>query len=529
MKKLFFTIFLCSAITISSQEKNPNVELPDFVIFGSDIVSVRKVDKLSTDFISTVSSEFLKPSYKPDQLNVVDISNPVESDLSLLDTANYRKGFIELKAGRYQLPAGEISYAFPFERGLLHGSVKGLNQVKYVDNSDRQYLEGSLDFVYTLPTNLTAFPGTKFSLSGNHSNNYFKFFGSTDPERKRTLKIGNASLGIQNLYMKSFIFDINGGSHFTYLDNEKFNEALYYGNGFARYKLQDFGLGIKASYQNQNLTTDSLSDYSKNYFFIRPTVSLELFNKIMLEAGFTFSRSGDNYLNALFASIGAELTTNLVLLGEYAPQGEFLTAGRFLRDNFYYDQQYLPQIFVKKKNKLRATIKYEFSTYYQIDGGLEYFSSNNFPYYNNPNRTGFFEINTIDVKSFDFFLNLLYHIGPYGYFYAGFNYLDIKNSDSKKIPYYPNFKADLTYGYYFLPELRGEAKLNYLSERYADLENQVKLSGIWNLGLKITYDIDKYIGVFFELNNILNTKRFIWENYQEKPIDVLAGVNLFFE
>ena len=529
MKKLFFIIFLYSSGIIFSQEKNPNVELPDFVIFGSDVVSVRKVDKIGTDFISIVSSEFLKPSYKSDQLNVVDISNPVESDLSLIDTTNYRNGFIELKAGRYQLPTGEINYAYPFTRGLLHGSVKGLNQLEYVDNSDRQYLEGSLDFNYTLPTDLQALPGTKFSLSGNHSNNYFKFFGSSDPARKRTLKIGNASLGIQNLYMKDFIFDINGGSLFTYLDNEKFNEALYFGNGFARYKLDDFGLGIKATYQNQNLTTDSLSDYSKNYFFIRPTVSLELFNKIMLEAGFTFSRSGDNYLNALFASIGAELTKNLVLLAEYSPQGENLTAGRFLRDNFYYDQQYLPQIFLKKKNKLRTTLKYEFSTYYQIDGGLEYFSSDNFPYYSNPNRAGFFEISTTDVKSFDFFLNLLYHLGPYGYFYAGFNYLDIKDSDSQKIPYYPNFKADLTYGYYFLPELKGEAKLNYLSDRYSDLKNQVKLSSIWNLGLKITYEMDKYIGVFFELNNIFNTRRFMWENYQEKPIDVLAGINLFFK
>ena len=87
----------------------------------------------------------------------------------------------------------------------------------------------------------------------------------------------------------------------------------------------------------------------------------------------------------------------------------------------------------------------------------------------------------------------------------------------------------MTYGYYFIPELKGEAKLNYLSDRYTDPENLVKLSSFWNLGLKITYDIDKYIGVFFELNNILNTKRFIWENYQEKPFDVLVGANFFFE
>jgi len=529
MIKIFLTIILLYAAVIFSQDKNPNVELPDFVILGRDVVSIRKVEKLKPDFISTVSSEFLKPTYKPDQLEVTDISNPVGSDLSLLDSANFKHGFIELKAGRYQLPAGEISYAFPFTRGMLHGSVKGLNQLDYVDNSDRRFLEGSLDFAYTLPTELSTFAGTKFSLSGDHSKNYFKFFGSTDPGRKRTLNIGNAAIDIQNLYMKEFNFDFNAGSDFTYLDNEKFNEALYYGNGFARLKFSYFGLGIKAVYQNQNLTTDSLKDFSSNYFLIRPTASLELFNKIMLEAGFTFSGSGDEKFNALFASLGAELTRNLVMLVEYSPYGENMTAGRFLRDNFYYNQQYLPHIFLKKNNKLRATLKYEFSTYYQIDGGLEYFSSDNFPFYTNPNNDGFFGINTTDVKSFDFFLNLLYHLGPYGYLYAGIDYLNVKNSDSKTIPYYPGFKADVTYGYYFIPELKGEAKLNYLSDRYTDPENLVKLSSFWNLGLKITYDIDKYIGVFFELNNILNTKRFIWENYQEKPFDVLVGANFFFE
>lgn len=529
MIKLFLTIFLFSVALIFPQDKNPNVELPDFVILGKDVVSMRKVEKLSPDFISTVSSEFLKPTYKPDQLEVTDISNPVGGDLSLLDSTNFKNGFIELKAGRYQLPAGGISYAFPFTRGILHGSVKGLNQLDYVDNSGKQLLEGSLDFAYTIPTDLNAFAGTKFSLSGDHSKNYFKFFGSNDPGRKRTLNIGNAAIGIQNLYMKEINFDVNAGSYFTYLDNEKFNEALYYGNAFARFKFDDFGLGIKASYQNQKLTTDSLSDFSSDYFFIRPTASLEIFNKIMLEAGFTFSGSDDEKFNALYASVGAELTKNFILLAEYSPQSENRTAGKFLNNNFYFDQQDLTRIFLKKKNKLRATLKYELSTYYQIDAGLEYFSSNNFPYYTSANHDGFFEINSTDAKSLDFFLNLIYHLGPYGYLYAHFDYLNVENSDSKKIPYIPDFKADITYGYYFQPGWKGEAKLNYISEKYLSLENQQKLPSYWNLGLKITYDFESDIGVFFEINNVLNTSRYIWEGYQEKPIDAVLGINFFFE
>ena len=531
MMKYFLTILLLLTSLNYSQDTNPNVELPDFVIFGQDIISVRKVDKLKPDYISTVSDEFLKPAYKPDYLDLADISNPVEAELSLLDSADYRKGFIELKAGLYQLPAGELNYTFPYTGGMIHGFIKGLNQPEYIDNSDRQYLEGSLDIDYSLPTSSSAMPGTKFSLSGDHTKNIFKFFGSVDPERKRYLNMGNASVGIQNLYMKEFIFDLNGGGDFTYLDDEKFNESLLYANAFGRLKLSSFSLGVKAAYQHQNLTTETLSEFKTNSYFFRPTASLEIFKKVMLEAGFTFSSSGGDKLNGLYASVSAEVAKNLVLFGEYSPEGENITAGNFLRNNFYYDQQDLNRVFLKKKNKLRATLKYEYDKYYQIDGGIEFYDADNFPFYNNPDSSGFFNVSAIDATSWDFFLNMLYHLGPYGYFYGSVNYLNVRDSDSRKVPYYPGLKASLIYGYDFSKDWKGEVKLSYLSDRYADLENsdERKLPSIFNLGLKITYTIQRNFGVFFELNNMLNTKRAIWEGYQEKPIDVLLGFNYFFD
>ena len=531
MKNKFLSLIVLSTILIFPQEKNPNVELPDFVILGRDVVSVRKVEKQSPNFIPIISNEFIKPSYKPEQLNVVDVSNPVESDLSLLDSTNFRKGFIEVGAGRYQLPAAEISYAFPFTRGIIHGGVKGFNQTKYIDNSERTLLEGSLDFAYTLPTDLEALPGTKFSLNGNHTKNDFKFFGSIDPTRKRNLNIGHASAGVQNLYMKDFIFDLNGGGDFTYLDNEKFNEAVYYGNGFARIKLNNFGLGIKAAYKNQNLTTDSISNYNSDFFFIRPTASLKIFNKIFLEAGLTYSESGSAKLTALYASAGAEISKNLVLLAEYSPEAEYLTNGKFMQMNFYYDQNNLTRIFFKKKNKIKAILKYEYGTYYQIDGGMEYFSTDYMPYFINHSQSGFFNIAQTDAKSFNLFLDLIYHPGPFGYLYARFDYFDLRNSDSKKIPYSPDFKADLTYGYNFTNELNGEVKLYYFSDRYADLENtgERKLPGFFNIGANVTYTFERNFGVFFELMNILNVKKPIWEGYQEKPIDVVLGIRYLFE
>jgi len=529
--KYFLIILFLFTTFVFPQEQNPNVELPDFVIFGKEDISVRKVDKINPDYISTVSDEFLKPTYKPDYLDFAEISNPVEAEISLLDTADYRKGFMELRAGFYQLPEGEVDYTFPFNNGLLHGNVKGLNQLAYVDNSQKQYLEGALDFAYILPTDLSAMPGTKFSMNAQHSKNLFRFFGSIDPERKRNLNIGTASAGIQNLYMKEFIFDLNGGGDFTYLDDETFNETLLYVNAFGRLKLKSLNINVKAAYQHQNLTTDSLSDSKTNGYFFRPTASLELFNKIMVEGGFTFSAASGQDLNGIYASVSTEIAKNLVLYGEYSPIGENVTAGKFLRNNFYYDQQNLDRVFLKKENKFKALVKYEFDKYYQIDGGLEYFNTDNLPYYNNTDTSGFFEVLTSDAVSWNIFVNLLYYLGPYGYFYGTLNYFSVENSASKKIPYNPSYQATLIYGYNFLQDWNGEVKLDYVSDRFADLENDEsrKLPSLFNLGLKVSYSMQKNLGLFFELDNIFNVKRDTWEGYQEKPIEALIGINYFFD
>ncbi len=79
-------------------------------------------------FVGTVTKEFINPVFAPDELELAALSNPLEGDLSLLDSSNYYKGRLTLEAGRYTLPAGELNYAYPFTRGMIHGRIKGDNQ-----------------------------------------------------------------------------------------------------------------------------------------------------------------------------------------------------------------------------------------------------------------------------------------------------------------------------------------------------------------------------------------------------------------
>jgi outer membrane receptor protein involved in Fe transport len=120
-------------------------------------------------------------------------------------------------------------------------------------------------------------------------------------------------------------------------------------------------------------------------------------------------------------------------------------------------------------------------------------------------------------------------MGPYGIFYASFNYNKIEESNGKKIPFYPNLKASLSYGYDFSNGLRADASVKYLSDRYADLQNTVKLKSFFNLGFKLTYMLKEQFLLTLEVENILNRKIYLWQGYQEKPLDASIGFNFFFD
>jgi outer membrane receptor protein involved in Fe transport len=528
IKKVIFFLLIFVVTTFSQDDKNPNVELPDFVITGNDVVSVRRVEKMKPGFVGTVTKEFINPVFAPDELELAELSNPLEGDLSLLDSSNYYKGRLTLEAGRYTLPAGELNYAYPFTRGMIHGRIIGDSQSAYVDNSGKVYYEGALDIDYSLSTEENVLPGTKFSLSGKHGVSTYKFFGSDIPERERTLNAGNAYFGINNLYLKQFIFDVNIAGDYTYLNKENFNESILKLNAFGKYQLGNLGVTLKSNYQKQFLTTDYLGKITNDYFFFRPSVSLELFDLIMADLGFTFSGSQGNSLNTVFAAFGLEISENLVLLAEYSPMAEFITTGKFLRENNYFNPQSYSSYAVKKSNATEIVLKYEYNKYFQIDGGFRYFSSKEFPYFINPADTGVFDLAFTDAKSYNWFANLLFHLGPYGIFYGSFDFHQIKNSEGSFIPYHPETKGSLTYGYNFGNGFNGEAKLKYLSGRFTNIRNSRSVKSFFNAALKLEYQFKSQILLSLQVTNLFNTKYYLWEGYQEKPLDLIFGVNFLF-
>ncbi len=220
-----------------------------------------------------------------------------------------------------------------------------------------------------------------------------------------------------------------------------------------------------------------------------------------------------------------------MLLGKYSPQAEFVTVGKFLKVNNYLNPQEYSSDAVDKSNATEIVLKYEYDKYYQVNIGFKYFSSKEYLYFRPDTREFPFDdflMGFTDAKSFNWFADFLFHTGPYGVCYGRFDYHQIENSDGNNIPYHPKFKASLSYGYSFTKQFSGTATLLYLSKRFTDLTNSFSLNSFVNAALKVEYRFAEQILFSLHVTNLFNTKHYLWQNYQEKPLDLIAGISVLF-
>ena len=174
-------------------------------------------------------------------------------------------------------------------------------------------------------------------------------------------------------------------------------------------------------------------------------------------------------------------------------------------------------------------LKYEYGKYYQLDAGVKYFKSKNLPYFTTSNISGQFDIATVDVNEINVYFNALFHTGPYGVLYGNVDYYRLRNNASKRIPYYPWLKANLTYGYEFTKGFLVEPSVLFNSDRYTDISNSKKLSAFIDVGIKLTYKINPNFILNLKVMNLLNRNIYYWDGYKQKTADLTFGLNYLFD
>ncbi len=168
-------------------------------------------------------------------------------------------------------------------------------------------------------------------------------------------------------------------------------------------------------------------------------------------------------------------------------------------------------------------MKYEYDKYFEIDGGMDYYNADNLPYFTDENDLGKFNVALAGANSYSAFINLLFHQGPYGIFYADAKLNSTKNSDGYILPYYPQTKVSFAYGYDFFQALNASVSLNYYSMQFTDIKNTKSINPYFDAGLKFKYLVFPQFHLTLEVLNLFNYNNYLWNNYKEPPLNVIGG------
>ncbi len=508
-----------------NQQQNSNVELPDFVIMGKDVVKIRSTQKIAPDFVPTLSEKFIKPVFSPEHLGIHEFPAMNNNTLKLPDSLNYIKGNLGIAVGNVSLPSAHFSYVRPFDHGMFEGYGSGENSRAYVPNSGKYSLNAGANLRFFIDNAGGFLPGTQFKLHGDYGTSSYKLFASADPGFKRTFNKSNIGLDVTNFLSKIFNFALKIDDKDANLQNENFKENMLGLHGFTGLELSAFSLNIKADYNAQRLSNDSVTNVQTNFIQLRPAIGLNLSNSLNASFGIDYAKSGGENLFYPYASVGIRIDRGLSFFGEYSPEAEFLGGNYWLNINPYFRTSAFQNFFYKKNSAFNLNLKYEYYTYFEIDGGLKYLSSSNMPYLSDASQKGKFDLLNTDGRSVTGYINFLFHPGPYGVFYGTAKINDTRDTSNNFIPYSPRAEVNVNYGYYFDFGLHSEINLDYKSDSYSDLANTGTVNSYMDLGLKFTYTLMPKFYLSLKAANLLNHQNYIWAGYKERPSEFAVGLN----
>lgn len=504
---------------------DPSIELPEFVITGVEHITLPVVQKSKAELVSILSKDFVRPAYSPEELQISEISNPVQKEATLRDSLRIFNGMIRLGAGIQTIPTAEITFGKPFTSGLFWGKAWGKSERQYEKNAGVSSAGIDVITSFFIGNNSDFLPGTKIQIGGNYNLESYNFYVPDTLYFKRNSQLGNLHLNISSLMNESIKFDTKLNDDIFYLKDRNLNENLFSVGGFLQTGLKDFSIASVVMYKHQNVRYDSLSKMNNNFFYINPFILLNISDLIKIRGGLTYAHSGSNNFFAPYGFAAIKFGDKLTLYGELNPKVSFLSISDLSQINRYYNPANQQYIFLKEKMNAKAAFRYEYEKYFEIDVGMSFTDYDNYVYFTNEIRSGEFNLKTSAAKKFSGFFNFLFHTGPNGLFYGDLVVENIKDYFNYFIPYSPSLKSTLAYGYQFKSGLRIDTKLYLASACYADLLNTKKVNEFADVGIRAEYEIYRDIRFYSEISNLINHKNYYWSGYPEKPFDIIFGID----
>jgi len=524
MKKILLIILAPILIHAQDATKDQSIELPDFVITGERNISIPEMKKPVPELVPTLSDDFFRPVFTPEQLALSKSSDPISRDLSLYGNSRAFNGLLILGAGYRTLPQGELYFNQNSDNFLFKSRLYGSNTTEYIENAGYNIsgIDAALNFYVN---NQSSFlPGLNIRLAGNFFRDNYKFYGSDDPAYQRETYNTFGVLSFQSDISKNVKYALTGKTELLDLKDINFKENVYSAELDLDVMFSSYGIGTNGIYKFQDINNSSIK--SNNYYYGGNLyVIIEPSNGMKLKLGGHYSGIESKQYFAPYGLVSLDLNDNLTLVGKYQPNTEFFTYNDFIHENKFIGINSSENIFQENDLNVSVLLKYQYMKYYEINIGASYANVDDLPYFDDTGTSGVFLLDKVrDINKMQAYVNLLFHNGPFGFFYGEIKYNRVKFDSGKNVPYYPALSSGLIYGYNFGESFSAKTKLDFYFENYADVENNIKLPIYIDWSLYLYYNLFSNLKLTAAVENLLNKKNYVYDGYLEKTFDIIGGI-----
>lgn len=524
MKKLIilFLIIISPKLFCQSQQ---GIELPDFVITGKQNIDIPIAVKKKPELISTISKDFILPQYSPDELPILISSQPVPVIPNIGLVNDVFSGSLKLKAGRYTFPLGELNINQTFENYLFNTTVWGSNIREYIPNAGYNTSGISMTHEFFLGTKSDILPGAKIKAYGDYNRDSYKLYGSNNPTFLREINNGSVLLSLSSSFSRWINYNFNtDGSIYNFAENG-LKETNLNSQGTIEFKTGTMLFGASGNYRLQKLNNNLSNVSSYNFFTGKGYFTVSPADMFLLSFGVNYTNTGNETKLSPYASFEMKIEQGFTLNVNYKPHYEFYTYKDFLKRNPYVNFGLIDNTYEEYQNDVGAMIRFEYEKLFTASFTGRYNEITNYFYFEDKNKTGNFDLYLMpDAKVYSAKLDFTYNANQFGNLNYEAEYKQAKDGFSNNIPYQPEFSSSLVYSYDFVFGLELKLKYNLFYNIYTDTANSIKLDNYNDISLFFSYELLNDLKLTADFQNILNRNNYIWQQYQEKPFDILFGL-----
>ena len=533
--KYFVFVFLISATGFAQDSPDrQGVELPTFVITGQEVITFPPLKKLNPDHISSLSKEFISPLFSPEELLIREIPSPLKKGHIIFDSLRFFDTGIDAAFGNNALPRISGYISVPSGNTLFRAGVNMLNIREYLPKSNFTKLGGDVSFSHLLDEEGGFLPNHTFFADAGFSYTSFGFYGSPLLlQQRRKVQDGSLRLGVREIIDRNINYEISFSDEYLGVPKEDslmspgITENYLGVSGKGKWILPVLEVSGDIVFFTQDLTSGNNTGKS-NYFRVKGAGFLKPFEEMKAGGGVEFSKAGDISHLHPYAYFSMQINRNFSLFGEFNPSTEFVTMKGITELNRYANLGGRGGYFINKHISFRAAAKYEFRRYFEINSGIGFFKADNYYYFEETKKAGLFEPLGSNANSYSGFANFSFFPGPYGSLFAELIYNRITDTDGKVLPYHPEWKFRVDYGYEFTREWSGKINMAVIPGAYTDRANTNQLNTVFNIGLVTSYRLGDNADIYLEANNLLGQDIYYVREYREEQFDILGGINIRF-